>query len=280
MFGYLVAGKELLDETAAARYRAAYCGLCHSLRARHGLSAGLTLNYDMTFLVLLLGSLYEPEEHCTESRCPAHPVKKQDWLSTEFSDYGADMNVLLAYLKCRDNWDDERSLPHLAEAELLKRAYRRVCRDYPRQSAVIRENMALLSRLETSHEADGDRAAESFGRIMAELFVFRSDRWEPTLRQMGLALGRFLYVMDAAMDLEDDAGWGSYNPFASRLGQENGAYFTALLRMLLGECVLAFDRLPLVQDADILKNILCVGVWAQFDRKYKQEGSLNGSGSV
>lgn len=62
MFGYLVAAPELMTEPQLGRYRAAYCGLCRSLRARHGQISGLTLTYDMTFLVLFLSSLYEPEE--------------------------------------------------------------------------------------------------------------------------------------------------------------------------------------------------------------------------
>ena len=57
MFGYLVAAPELMTEPQLGRYRAAYCGLCRSLRARHGQISGLTLTYDMTFLVLLLDSL-------------------------------------------------------------------------------------------------------------------------------------------------------------------------------------------------------------------------------
>ena len=74
MFGYLTARTDLLDDERAARYKACYCGLCRSLRRRSGLSAGLTLNYDMSFLVLLLSSLYEPEER-SGCRGPGFPAR-------------------------------------------------------------------------------------------------------------------------------------------------------------------------------------------------------------
>lgn len=122
MFGYLTARTDLLDEDRIARYKACYCGLCRSLRSRHGLSASLTLNFDMTFLVLLLSSLYEPEERRGCETCAAHPIRPRAWFADEFTDYAADMNVALGYLKCLDNWHDDGSVLSAAEAALLKNA--------------------------------------------------------------------------------------------------------------------------------------------------------------
>ncbi len=58
MFGYLVGATELMREDELRRYKACYCGLCRALRERHGQRARLTLNYDMTLLILVLSSLY------------------------------------------------------------------------------------------------------------------------------------------------------------------------------------------------------------------------------
>ena len=87
MFGYLVAASELLEEEQQQRYKECYCGLCRSLDRCFGSAARLTLNYDLTFLVLLLSSLYEPEEEHGESVCPRHPAKRQQWMTNEISDY-------------------------------------------------------------------------------------------------------------------------------------------------------------------------------------------------
>ena len=114
MFGYVVVNKPELKFREFDVYRAYYCGLCHSLSKRHGLSGQLTLSYDMTFLVILLSSLYEPEHNVTSKRCVVHPLRRQNIISSEFTDYVADMNVILSYFKCLDDWHDDRSVLKLA----------------------------------------------------------------------------------------------------------------------------------------------------------------------
>lgn len=282
MFGYLTAATGLLTPEELARYKASYCGLCRSLQERHGNLSRLTLNYDMCFLVLLLQSLYEPEEQCGEDACIIHPFQPRLWEKSGATAYCADLNLVLAYLKCLDDWEDDGFLPALAEAKTLQPAYERVCAEYPRQCAAIRQGMEALHALEHARDEDPDAAASSFGSLMGELFIWRDDRWSDTLREMGSALGKFLYVMDACMDLDRDAAFEKYNPFRRFYGlPDNGQRFRAVLKMLLGDCAHAFDRLPLVQDAALLKNILCVGLWAQFDRKYLgKKDALDGTGSV
>ena len=268
MFGFLTARTDLLDEERAARYKACYCGLCRSLRSRRGLSAALTLNFDMSFLVLLLSSLYEPEEKGGSDPCLVHPFSERGWFSSEISDYAADMNVALGYLKCLDNWRDDGSLLSVAEAGLLKRAWSEIREEYPRQCRAMDDSILTLGEIERENREAPDEAAAAFGSLMGELFVLRDDRWSASLRAMGDALGRFLYIMDACVDLGADTARNRYNPFRRRYGLKNEAYFRDVLQMLLGECLRHYDRLPLVRDRDILDNILCAGVWAQFEKKY------------
>lgn len=117
--------------------------------------------------------------------------------------------------------------------------------------------------------------------LMGEIFAPREDYWSTTLRRTGQSLGRFIYVMDACMDLDSDALFNRYNPFRRYYGLDNEQRFREILKMLLGDCVREFDRLPLVQDTDILKNILCVGLWTEFDKKYStKKGPSDGTGSV
>ena len=271
MFGYLVADLSRLDETQAERYKAVYCGLCRTLRKRHGLRAGLTLNYDLTFLILLLNSLYEPEEEKGSEKCLRHPYTPQNWAKSEISDYAADLNVMLAYLKCLDNWSDDGSLVSLAEGKLLEKSSEKCQSLYPRQYAAMKSAMERIWELEKNGSEDADAAASAFGDFMAEALVYREDRWDGDLRGMGAALGQFIYVMDAVIDLDEDAAKNRYNPFRRNYGLDNERHFRDILKMLLSECVYYFDRLPLVQDVGILKNILCFGLWQQFERKYRKK---------
>ena len=57
MFGYIVPLKQELRMRELAQYNAYYCGLCASIGARFGQAARLTLNYDSTFLAMLLTGL-------------------------------------------------------------------------------------------------------------------------------------------------------------------------------------------------------------------------------
>lgn len=282
MFGYLAVSVKQLTEEELRRYKACYCGLCRSLQQRHGTAARMTLNYDLTFLVLLLDSLYEPEQTAGEETCIAHPVKARTWQRSSSTDYAADLNTALAYLKCLDDWEDDGNPAALAEAKVLQTAFEKTCADYPRQCTAIRRSLEDLHKLEKSHTEDPDAAAACFGRLMGELFVWKEDRWSDTLRRLGEGLGRFLYVMDACMDLDADAARERYNPFRRFYGlTDNEQRFRDILKMLLGDCLTAFDRLPLVQDVGLMKNVLCIGLWTRFDIKYKgKKETSDGSGSV
>ena len=272
MFGYVTARLDRLTEEERKRYNSFYCGLCHALGERHGLSSRMTLTYDMTFLVILLSSLYEPEEQGGERSCPAHPFKKRGYIRNAITDYAADMNIALSYLNLRDDWKDDGSLVSLAEAKLFESSYREVSRRYPRQCGVIKECLSELDGLEKSWKPDPDAASRTFGRLMSELFVYEEDRWSDTLRAFGMALGQFIYVMDACIDLRDDKRFYKYNPFIPLFNRpDEKEQFGDILRMLLGSCVFSFDKLPLVQDAGILRNVLCLGVWRKYNSHYKIE---------
>ena len=148
MFGYLVAASELLEEEQQQRYKECYCGLCRSLDRCFGSAARLTLNYDLTFLVLLLSSLYEPEEEHGESVCPRHPAKRQQWMTNEISDYAANMNVALAYLKCLDDWNDDKKYSAKLLANAMEPYAERIAEKYPRQCGTLQRCLTELNRLE------------------------------------------------------------------------------------------------------------------------------------
>lgn len=266
MFGYVIANTEIMTDEDKARYKAVYCGLCRALRQRHGRLGRMTLTYDMTFLVLVLASLYEPEECSGCERCVLHPLKRHDYVSSEIYEYAADMNVALAYLKQLDDWRDDKNLLSLLYARLLKRKYLRIKERWPRQCQAMERCISELSALERSGEADPDRGAGLFGELMGELFVWREDRWTETLRSMARHLGEYIYILDAATDLPKDIKRRRFNPLSELNAAGRGdEYFKEILTMLIGECTIEFDRLPLVADSAIMQNILCSGVWTKYE---------------
>ena len=121
MFGYVVPNQAALSDEAQKRYRTAYCGLCRRIDALHGLRGRFTLSYDLTFLNLLLCSLYEGETEASSGhdRCPIHPLGGVEWRAASPTDYCADLSVALHYYNAEDKWKDDRSLLGLGYEKLL-----------------------------------------------------------------------------------------------------------------------------------------------------------------
>lgn len=276
MFGYLIASANLLTEEELERYKSCYCGLCRCLKEQHGQLSRLTLNYDMTFLVLLLQSLYEPEEKTGDFSCAVHPREKRRYEISNATEYACDMLVALSYYKFDDNWRDEGSIAGLAGKALFKSQLYDIKSKYPMQTAAIEQSVFELNALESVNSDDADAAAATFGHLMGSIFLFKGDRWSDTMYRLGNSLGRFIYLMDAVIDLDSDTKKNRYNPFRKYYGLDNEQRFRDILKLFLGDAVAAFDVLPLVKDTGILKNILCSGLWAAFEEKY---GSIQSTGS-
>lgn len=272
MFGYVVAHKPELKMKEFYKYKAYYCGLCKVLREKYGFLGQVTLTYDMTFLVMLLTSLYESETKQEEHRCVVHPAKKQKMLYNEITEYAADMNMILTYYKLLDDWKDESSSLGLVGLRLLHKSYRELEKKYPEKCKVIRKCLALLEKCEQRGEENIDITARYFGKLMGELFVYKNDVWEKTLRRMGFYLGKFIYIMDAFDDVEKDLQKDNYNALIPFYVEDDFEEKCAgMLNFVLAECTSQFEKLPCVEDAEILRNILYAGVWDKFDKKRKEK---------
>lgn len=275
MFGYVAANPQMMTDAESARYRAAYCGLCKCLGRRHGQLTRLSLTYDMTFLILFLGAMYEPEEQEETFRCIVHPKGAHTGLTTKFTEYAADMNVLLAYLNCMDNWKDDRNVAALLGSKAFKKGYEQAQQRYSRQAEVIAREMNALAKLEAEQCVNMDQPANCFGRLLGELFVYdETDHFAEDLRRFGFFLGKFIYLYDACMDYDADKKTGSYNPvvltYPEELKEETARQ---ILTVYISACTQSFERLPIVQDSVIIKSILYSGVWQEFQKKYGKPGS-------
>ena len=102
---------------------------------------------------------------------------------------------------------------------------------------------------------------------MAELLVYKEDIWAPHLRQMGMALGRYIYLADAAVDYRSDRRKKKYNPFLAMGSGEDWARWEEYLVLAMGRCTRSYEMLPLVQDKALLDNILYSGIWVTYRNK-------------
>ena len=267
MFGYVTASWKELTKEQQSRYSGVYCGICRDIRTQASQIARLGLSYDMAFLALLLMSLYEPEETVKKNRCLSHPGHSRVWIDIEYVRYGADMNTALAYYNCLDDWQDDGKRSAKIMAKCLQKDYPAIEERFPRQCRAISDCIRDLTNLEKAGCANPDEPANCFGKLMAELLVYREDLWAEDLRQMGMALGRFIYLADAAVDYRADKRKKKYNPFLAMGSGEDWPRWEEYLVLAMGRCTHFYEKLPLVQDKELLDNILYSGVWVNFRGK-------------
>lgn len=202
MFGYISINKAEMKFKDYDVYHSYYCGLCKVLKECYGRRGQVTLSFDMTFLVILLTGLYEPDTKTEMVRCIAHPMQKHAAKANEFTEYAAAINMLLSYYKCEDDWADEHRKKAFVAAKLLHSKIKKIEKLYPVKCKVISENLAQISKYEAENEQNLDLMSGLFGNIMAEIFAYRHDEWESSLRKIGFFLGKFIYLMDAYDDVE------------------------------------------------------------------------------
>ena len=277
MFGYITPVLSVLPDDRKQRYRAFYCGVCHALKQRHHQAGRVSLSNDMTFLALLLSSLYEPDTASSSSRCGIHPLKKHPWLSSPMIDYAADMNALLFFYKCRDQRMDEHSLRGKAGESLFLKPAEKVRALWPVQAEGVEKALMELWEEEKKPSPDPDRLCNLSGEMLGAVFVPKpDDTWSSLLRSVGDSLGRFIYWMDAWEDYDEDRRKGRFNPLVRYHDRPDYEEFCRdTLEMFIAEGAESFEILPLEQDLDLLRNVIYSGVWQRYvllnERKHRKE---------
>lgn len=219
MFGYIRPPQERLSQASQDRFRRIYCGLCHTLGRRYGILSRFILNYDFTYLAILLSAGEEPP--ACEARCLASPFRKQcHYAAGAALDLAADESIILTYWQLMDGAVDHGLLKGTAyrlAAVLLSPAYRKAARFRPGFDAVVRERLQMLAQLEMAGCDSLDAPADAFAQILAAAAEEAGDPVQRrVLYQLLYHLGRWVYLIDAADDLKKDTASGNYNPIALR----------------------------------------------------------------
>ena len=267
MFGYVRARWDTIPETAGENYKAVYCGLCRTMGERYGQFARLFLNYDFTFLAMLM---MPPEETlCVNCRsCLRHPFRRRPvcesghWLDTV-----AGESVILTYWKLRDNIADEnffRGLGPRVLSTFLKRAYRKARGEYPEFDAQVAGLLLELHKLEEEGCSSIDRTADCFARLLRAAAPMNGDHIrDRALTELLYHVGRWIYLIDAVDDLPEDERRGRYNPVSARFGgwsEENKLYLRQVLEHSLTLAGAALELLPTNAYTPVVENIIYSGL--------------------
>ena len=280
MFGYVRPLRQELRCKDFDLYRATYCGLCRCLRRRYGPAAPMFLSFDLTFLALLL---WQPEERFQpcQGRCHANPlVKKPMCPDSAALEWAADVSVILSWWKLKDALRDERGAKRLEARSLsllLLPAYRSAARRCPGFDSTAQCCLDELAALEAEHSPSLDRPADTFARIL-QAAVPEGEEQARVLAQLLYHLGRWIYLLDAREDLEEDLREGRYNPVAARYGPEGDDQALSLtLDQSQAQMAAALELGQFGCRKAVLENIIYLGLplvqravfdgsWAQIKR--------------
>ena len=231
MFGYIRAHRPELKLREDEYYRALYCGLCRTMGKCTGQCSRLTLSYDFTFLALVRMALSGERAEFKKRRCVVHPLRKRNMASPSPElEYCAAAAAILGYYKLADDKNDERGAKRL-RAKLLKPAFssfkKRALRikftrgELAELEKKIVKSLDELSSLEKQRLASVDRPADIFGQLMADLLSFGFEGNEERIAtRIGRHIGRWIYIIDAADDFDEDVKKSRYNPFSCLYGDE------------------------------------------------------------
>lgn len=294
MFGFIRPVKPELRVKEADRFQQMYCGLCHAIRARYGRFYTLFLSYDMTFYALVTGADEADTAPPCRKRCDAHPLIRRPCAAPDGAlERAADVSVLLTYHKFRDSLADEKG-PKRALAWLLcrlgRRGYGRARARLPEADREVIAALEDLQALERDRCDSMDRAADASARMTAAVVPRTGDDRERVLRQMFYHVGRWVYLLDAAQDVAEDLEQGNYNPVVLRYGLQSPDLteirqpLERTLERSLADICMAYDLLDFGRDADLVRNIIFLGmplVTKQvLDGTYQTNGGWGKHGSL
>ena len=225
MFGYIRTDVPELLVRENEYYRALYCGLCRAQGKCTGQCSRMTLSYDIAFLALLRVAAEGKPTVIKRGRCIAHPFKKRNYIDfCEPLAYCAYASAILAYGKTIDDINDENGFEklkaHLAKP-FVSRMRKKAIKNYLALDVRVQEGLQRLSDIEKQKLPSVNVPADEFGNILADILSFGLEGdSEKIMRNIGRHIGRWIYIVDAADDLEDDLKKERFNAFACLYGRK------------------------------------------------------------
>ncbi len=275
MFGYIRPFKPELKVREFDTYQAFYCGLCRQLGEAFGPFAKLTLSYDFTFLAMVIAGLREQFGGFSKARCMANPLKKKT-CAVPCADlsFTAGCAMILFYYKLRDNLADSGFWKRLLYYPLLpfaSAARRKAAKRHPEVDCIFSRMMEEQGRLERERTASVDRAAEPTAAAMRDMLalVAEDETQRRVLSRFGYLIGRWVYLMDALDDLEEDQKSSGYNAFLLKFGgnapesadlAEIRRYGMGVLNVTVAEMGVTYELLEWRRYKEILDNIIYLGL--------------------
>ena len=277
MFGYIRAAKPEMKVKEFESYKAVYCSLCRELGKSYGLLSRFTLSYDFTFLAVLNMSLKDGCCSVKRKCCVFNPLKKCNYCeNTEDLKMPSAAAMIMLYYKIKDNIADEKGFKKLGTYCLLpvfSSAHKKAKHAFPEIEEIISEYIAEQSELEKENCDYIDKAADPTAKALSRIFMLCSDddMQKRVLERLGYCIGRYIYLLDAACDLEKDIETSSYNVLKFGMTEDITEYKKSRvypqLYFCCNEAGKAFELLDIKKFKTILGNIIYLGLEETFKKE-------------
>lgn len=277
MFGYVKAYKPELKIKEYETYKAVYCSLCKKLGQSYGILSRFTLSYDFTFLALLNMSMIDGCDGFIQKRCAFNPFKKCNYCKNDDAiDMPAAAAMIMLYYKILDNIADEKGLKKMGYRclkPIFSRAHKKAAKQYPNIETAVAEYITSQNKLEANCCAFIDEAADPTAKVMEKILSLCSEdeMQKRVLSRLGYCLGRYIYLLDAAVDLPQDIKSGSYNVLKNINDTDIGDRIKQQLYFCVNEAAKAFELLDIKKYKSILGNIIYLGLEETFTKELNKE---------
>ena len=291
MLGYVTTEKQELKMREYEIYRGYYCGVCKSIGKRYGQIPRLALSYDAAFLAMVLASINDEPDLIAKEHCIIHPIKKNTAIRNESIDYAADVMLILTWHKLQDDAHDEKKVSAKAALTLMKPLYKKLRKTRGPLCDEIAGYLKEMSRLEKEKCNSLDQISETFAKILEAVFLAGPNTTDQdsqrVLGRLGYHLGKWIYLMDAWDDLEDNINTGAYNPLICRyeygVDESPDAFRERIisncewhLLVCCGEMGKALDLLEIQKNNGIIENIVYLGLLRRTEKVLGKEDKSNG----
>lgn len=277
MFGYIRACKPELRMKEYELYKAVYCSLCKKLGKNYGVFARFTLSYDFTFLALLKMSLNDKCFNIKRKACTCNPLKKCNYLSDMSDlDMPSAAAMILLYYKLLDNISDEKGFKRF-KYRIIKpffsSAYKKAKKEYGELDNIVCDYIKAQNELENENCDNIDAAAEPTAIMMSKMLETLSDDMmtKRCLSRVGYCIGRYIYILDAAVDLPDDIKRGRYNPLKTSADDSEYIknFIAPQLNINIAEAAKAYELIDIKKFKNILDNLIYLGLQDTFKKELK-----------
>ena len=276
MLGYVRADKSELLMGDYEIYRGIYCSLCNALGRNYSPLARLLLSYDFAFAALMM--LAVSPDPCTFNKksCPFNFTKKC-WCcdSRDEINLCSHYVIIISYYKIIDNLHDrgiKKKILSLLAYPFVALMHLKAKRLAPEADEITASGMALQAQTEKDENCGIDKAAHPSADALGKLFSLGYDGEEKDkMYHTGYLLGRYIYILDAADDLESDLKKGNFNPFCagfpSLSDEGERARFAdraeKALNLTHAALLDSLDNLEIKRFGTIAENILLRGIDSQ-----------------